>query len=384
MKKITFFVRLLVFTIFFVNTGIISEMSSRIASDKKVNLMNMPIANRLSIEIADRAREQVRKGITYSPDDYFRDINKISRLEDSLSVFGVLPSVTSELQMMLISSIDKGLYTHADIDRARKNLADKNEYFREEFFKEVRHTPIMEIICPTFLWFLKQYVLGLIPAFLLILLWAYEKERFKNPFSILLSLISYPIFFSIVFFQWTREKGREMYAETQLRRTKDVFLSILSENEVSAIKAFAQSNLSLDTWNADLSGSFRRSFALAFIAFILCSISTTRAASEIEHHAVTSYETVVDSGGLHSIDYDVGITASVSDNGFKIRFSFPTIISFDRAPILLRGFFNRIEHIPLSGLLYSFFNLNNSIINNKEKGNESCLCNNRNYVFICL
>jgi len=374
-----------VFTIFFVNTGIISEMSSRIASDKKVNLRNIPVANRLSIEIADHAREQVRRGIAYSPDNYFRDINKISRLEDSLSVFTTLPSVTSELQALLIASIDKGKYSHADIDRARRNLADKNSYFREKFFKEVKHTPIMEIICPTFLWFLKQYVLGLIPAFLLILLWAYEKKRFKNPLSILLSLISYPIFFSVVFFQWTREKGREMYAETQLRRTKDKFLSILSEDEVAAVRLFAQSNLSLKTWNTSLSSSFKRSFALGLVAFILCSLSTTQATfSEIQNHTVTSYETVADSGGLHSVDYDVGICALVPVNEFKIYSDFPFMLSYEEHESVPQEFIQKIEHIPLSGLLYSFFNLNNSIINNKEKGNEICLCNNRNYVFICL
>ncbi len=378
--------RLLVFTIFFVNTGIVSELSSRITSDKKVNLRNIPIAQKLCVEITMRAREQVKSGTAYSPKDYFRDMSQIFRLEDSLSVYTSSPSIIAELQEMLMISVRKGIYTYKEITLARESLKMKGDYFRDALISNVEHVSFSEIISSVSLWFLRQYILDLIPALLLILLWAYEKERtsiLKNPLSICLSLISFPVFFSIIFFQWMREKGREIYAETQLRRTKDRFLSILSENEMGAIKTFARSNLSLRVWNTSLSDSFKRSFALSLVAFFLCSLSTMQVtSSEIQHHAVALYEIVADSGGFHSVDYDIGITASVPGNEFKIRFSSPTTISFDRAPILLQGFFNRIEHIPLSGLLFLFFNLNNSIINNKEKGNESCLYSNRNYVLV--
>ena len=385
MKKITFFVRLLVFTIFFVNTGIISELSSRITSDKKVNLRNIPIAQKLCVEIAMRAREQVKSGIAYSPKDYFRDISQILRLEDSLSVYTPLPSVTAELQEMLMISVRKGVYTYKEITLARESLKMKGNYFQDEFISNVKHSSFSETIYSISLWFLEQYILGLIPALFLILLWAYEKNGLsflKNPLSILLSLISYPVFFSAIFFQWTRERGREMYAETQLRRTKDKFLSILSEDEVAAIRLFAQSNLSLDTWNVNLSSSFRRSFVLVFIAFILCSLSITRAFSETQSHTVASYETVADSGGSHTVDHDIGICMSISVNEFTIYSDHPFVLSCEENKFIPQEFIRKIEHIPLSGLLFLFFNLNNSIINNKEKGNESCLYSNRNHVLV--
>ena len=71
MKIILRILKVLVFLALVGNTGIFSFMISRMNSDTGYNPKNIPIMQKACIEINEAARERVKNGHIYSPEDYF-------------------------------------------------------------------------------------------------------------------------------------------------------------------------------------------------------------------------------------------------------------------------------------------------------------------------
>lgn len=389
MNKLRIPLKVAVILFFIGNTGIFNEMP-KFASDER---RNDPTANAAVMRLCEEryvaATAQVEAGGVYSPYDYFRDLNDIYRMEDSLKVnvgyyarHGV-----NDLQALSMRFLDEKRFTYDDVEKARESFKDgRIGALRDDAKNTSWATVWRETLSP---WLIRQYFEGLPFACILLLIWIGEgsdrKKKFfvRSPASLVFSLLLYPLVFALVFAKWVRNAGRSVYAEVELRRTKDAFLAILSSDELEAIRKFAESRLTRSAWRRKLERRglvARRSFALGFASFALCFVVLGPQQAFAHERGTLERHTIViqgSSGGLEcpadTDDGDQHNHYAFEHEGltFETEGMFRTCM--EHAQTVCEGWMRDVEHIPVSRLTGFRKSLTNLLTIFKETGNESIL-----------
>ena len=190
---------------------------------------------------AKEAQKRIDAGGTYSSENYFSDLREFV---DSVQVFGQQPAGLFMNQLLAINRSPK----QEDIDAAR------DRYFPEMVAQQIERkkhkVPFIETcrqaLRSVWEWCFNWYISSLWLAFFLFLAWRYEaddysKLRLRNPVSFTISLVLYPFVIGYNIRKWFRR----VHAEVEIRRGKDKIFSLLSEDEISSIRNFTQSKLSL-------------------------------------------------------------------------------------------------------------------------------------------
>lgn len=353
---------------FVINTGVFSYFP-RSTSEVRVDPVAELAVYRLGETLLHDAERQIARGVPYSPYDYFRDLTAVYNLADTLHVPVGLSNHTNTLQALSYQFIGEGKpFSYDDIDKARD---DNFKPFLES--RRLRSEPIdwkatSESIIS---WLFSQYLLGAFPALALFLCWMAHGEekrlRIRNPLSLFLMVLVWPLPIAIVFRKWVRETGREYYARIELQRTKERFFTLLSQDEIAAAKRFAKSNLRLGEWRKELLAhgfSFHRSFALATAAFVFCVVvmnlglarETTYAHSAagrvmvVQGQSFGSIPHITPSGGTMSHDHSSCSMAIVENHSFQNHME--SNIVFSSEPLTRPIWRSRkIFHIPVFQLV---------------------------------
>ncbi|MCK4540181.1 hypothetical protein KAU09_03440 [Candidatus Parcubacteria bacterium] len=206
------------------------------------------------------AKEKVRQaknlaeaGEVYSPYHYFRDLAIFSDKQKELELDAVVNlNYFHQLMYLARQSLDNG-YNEYDVKIARekyKKHIDPAKEARDEAFATIRQMGINGILDWCFLLYFKTLPLAL----LLYLIWLNEDKKrnknfcFRSPLSFVLALIAYPFVAAYIFFKWLQYSERRIWAEAELRRTKNKIFTFLSDDEIGQIKDFAKSSLSVICW----------------------------------------------------------------------------------------------------------------------------------------
>ena len=391
MKKLRIPLKVAVILFFIWNTGIF-EKFARVASEE-TKFRNDPAANAKVVKLCEEryqiAIAKIERGEVYSPYDYFRDLGDIYAMEDSfkVSVGYYARHGVNDLQALSMRFLNSKQCSYDDIEKARETFkGHKYDRIRDEANNTAWATVWSESLRP---WLMSQYLKGLPLACILLLLWIGEgndrKKRFflRSPISFLFSLVCYPLIFTLVFIQWIRNAGRSVYAEVELRRTKDAFLAILSHDELAAIKRFSESRLALGVWRKRLQSreyTVRRSFALGFASFVICFVVLGPHQAFAKERGTQEHTVVVIQGSSGGIECVACHTDIVPDDHDALRYQ--TIIfelqSIFRSYVeyvstLCEGWLKDIQHIPVSWLTRCNAAFTMLTIYQKEIGNESIL-----------
>ncbi len=381
------------------NTGIFYEMM-RASSESDKASKDPRVAQQVR-NFCEAKYQKAKVNKNYSPYDYFRDLGDVWALEDSLNApSGVFfDGRLNDLQALSIASIRSGKYSYDDVEKARAMLKTRPDLSRHEFFDEVHHTPSSKISALIEKWAFSLYLKNIIPATMLLLLWLWSDDKkrieLKNPFSFIFSAIFYPVFFIVVFVRWVKLLEKSFSAEVELRKTKEKFFCILSQDEIAAIQKFVQSNEHIKVWRQELKEAgytAKRSYAVAFLATVVCifiyagsSLAHGQQHEDVSHSKakIVLVHVHASSGGISQSHQQIPHTytgdsaAIVQDIKFAIKQSFQKFYWYVTI-LKLVEVFQKIEHIPVFRLVYSFL-INNVLTNKKEIGNES---NNHYIVFV--
>ncbi|MFA6407662.1 MAG: hypothetical protein WCV80_03090 [Candidatus Paceibacterota bacterium] len=395
MKKLRIPLKVAVILFFVWNTGIF-EKFARVASEES-KFRNDPVANAKVVALCEEryqiAIAKVERGEVYSPYDYFRDLGDVYAMEDSfqVNVGYYARHGMNDLQALSMRFLNNKQCSYDDVEKARETFkGHKYDRIRNEAKNTAWATVWSEALRP---WLVSQYLKGLPLACILLLLWIGEgnerKKRFflRSPISFLFSLVCYPLIFVIVFIQWVRSAGRSVYAEVELRRTKDAFLAVLSHDELDAIKRFAESRFTWSSWRERLqSRGFvaRRSFALGFISFVVCFVVLgphQAFAKENGTNGTRERHVVIvaggSSGGIECVACHTDIVPDDHDALryqtiiFELQSIFRSYVEY--ASTLCEGWLKDIQHIPVSWLTRCNAVFTMLTIYQKETGNESIL-----------
>lgn len=233
-------------------------------------------------------------------------------------------------------------------------------------------------------WLFLQYVRGFLPALVLFLVWigrgdewGEKKLRLRSPISFTLSLLIYPAVIGIVLRRWFKVTGRGLYAGVELHRTKEKFLTMLSDDEIAAVKCFAKSNLKLDEWKKQLLGegrTFKRSFALGAISLVVCFVvyGPTRSYTEQKVPKAAYSISIMNgsAGGLERTSFVSQDTTAPSSSFAILEDDIVWFVQTIRVVLeerveALFGCMKNVEHIPISRLTNLFIN---DLLTRKEKG----------------
>ncbi len=396
MKIFGVLIKILVVLLFLANTGIFKEFARAASEERKYK--NDLESNRMVMELCEKlyvaATLKVNNGETYSPYDYFRDLSAIYQLEDSLgtNVGFLAPHGVSDLQMISMKFINGKQFSYADVEKARVTIfKNRGDLARDRFFQEAekRTWPVIwrESLSP---WITYQYLAGLPLALIWLLFWIWEGkkdgERFslKNPFAFIFSLAIYPLFFTLVFMRWARNTSRGMYAEIELRRTKEKFLAVLSNDELAAIKKFAKSKFELIVWQENLKDrglTIRHSFIFGVASFAVClMVLGPNQAWAKEKLDVSSRLEILTINQVNEIDWNSG---DGKDDGFFVNSAIlPAVSSLfvkngyfssEYKSAGCAGWLKNIDHVPVSRLV-KLGKLTNFLTNLKETENEKLIC----------
>ena len=388
MNKLRISLKVAVILFFIGNTGIFNEMPKFTSDERR----NDPAANAAVMRLCEEryvaATAKVERGEAYSPYDYFRDLNDIYRMEDSLKVnvgyyarHGI-----NDLQALSMRFLDEKRFTYDDVEKARESFKDgRIGALRNDAKNTPWATVWRETLAP---WLLRQYLEGFPFAAILLLIWIWEgnerRKKFflRSPVSFIFSLLVYPLVFTLVLIRWVRNEGRSVYAEVELRRTKDAFLAILSGDELEAIRRFAEGRRSLGSWRKKLERRglvAQRSFALGFSSFALCFAvlgphqAFAHERTTLERHAIViqgssggiECQTDTDDGNQHNhFAFEHGGLTFVMEGMFRT--------CRERAHTVCEGWMRDVEHIPVSRLIRRLINESTNFFS-KETGNESIL-----------
>jgi hypothetical protein len=361
-KTIRRTLKILMVLAFVWNTGIVSSMFYRISSEEEYNPKNIPVMSKLLAQMSDEARQKVKAGGIFSPEDYFSALSRMYFLEDSLHVpLGVISmgGCMNEMYFLMKESIDKGYFTHNDIALARKKLALRDEWVRKKFFEDTKHVDYAMVLKDVLQWLWSLYLKNFLPAFLLLVVWFFERGQgrtFRSPLSFGLCVLFYPVFLNVVFIRWCKIKGREFYARADLQRTKERFFHLLSEDEVLAIKLFAQSKIKLAEWKTIVPHArYRRSFAVAILSLLLCAVCTKIGFSlPVDSPQKTEVHCMITCDESNpATDEDVGGTTTAVPaeiNYYPVHFIVIEVLKATEER-MRKGARKEIMHVPLLGLV---------------------------------
>jgi hypothetical protein len=224
------------------------------------------------------ANQQMDKGRVYSPYDYFRDLIDVEKVNPQLGI-SVLAAIY-KLQALSSKSIEQGIFSWDDIDRAREkykcNLTQDLEKSRIETFEKLKASGWKGIGS----WLLGIYLWNLLPVALLYLVWMLQEQeveerlRFPKPLNFIWTVLAHPFYLTIIFAKWWRKQGREWRLEVEYRRTKQKLFVYLSDEEKRRIKEFAQSGLSIWSWRRLLqSQELRTAHSVAAVLCVMMLIA---------------------------------------------------------------------------------------------------------------
>jgi hypothetical protein len=331
----------------------------------------------LNLFIKERIAVATAKGITYSPHDYFTDLIAVEEKMKILSNTYKEQFLIS--QLFCLTTANRKLFTEQETEAAVAMYRDYIDPGREaqgEFQAKIDQDGswkvLKESVCLKIIpWLFHFYLKNLLLAFALIWLWWYQEYktlRIKNPFSFIFSVLAYPYFIGKVWYEKANRGVSYFSFEVELRKTKSKFFTLLSPNEISDLKRFANNKLGRKDWKRYLRNqglTAKRSLASALLATLFFSffsllLSGTVLASE---KSVSQLKVVITQSdqsppGLNyetfnlSSDQDSPILG-LSNNSFlesillAVRQS-RSWKSFERRLLYCFHFCTKIEHIPLT------------------------------------
>lgn len=288
-KALLFLLKTGLFVFFIYNLGIISFIANM------ENPPSAPLKENFKEEDLDwlngKYENALKLGAQYSPELYFSDLAEIElRKKNNDFDHRALPTVTNTVTNL-------AYLFHKNLDNLRfKNRNNKDEVISymnrislaSDSYKEIINPGAREeqkqgalkmktlnywlnLLTTFLLWILNQYLKNFLPALLLLWIWWYqEKEtwKIKNPLSFLFCLIIYPVIIIRTWKEKINERTRYLIMTINYRQRQLNLFSLFSENEISEIKKFAKSNISLKKYRQKLSDNgliVRHSFAPALL-----------------------------------------------------------------------------------------------------------------------
>ncbi len=360
--------KVLIWLGFFYNLGLIEALLSTDIGDSPYTIdvygETFPKKDRTQEEITAHAMKMERlvnakaekigieekDGDLYSFEEYFRDLRELT---DSMGAFG---RNTGDLLAIRLQ----------EFCRKNNEGPEQVEAAREKYFPK-RFKDVGESSEPSFTWkqvkerSLKLYLVTLPLAFLLFLLWLYEANsyksvRFRNPMSFLICLALYPIIIFYNVAKWWIRMMSEALAEIEIRRGKDKFFQLLSQDEVGMVKQFARDKISFKEFKLTLRakgyvpkhGIATVAFAMIIMAFIplrsLAGNANVLHSRQIEekHYFFSDH-----SPGAHSLHdpdaiacFEVSMVPKFDPE--PLQYLFHTVVA-----TLCRGHWRGIDHVPL-------------------------------------
>jgi len=375
--------KIVIFAALITNTGFFQE-AMRVSAGSERNTRDPKIIASVK-NFCDRKLEKAKMKEKYSINDYFQDLGDIMIMEDSLHIAqGFLAEGTTiaELQQQVFQKDSlKG-----DVQSARNLFKERISSIQQDVFLKENQMSFQELVQKIGRWMALFYCKNLLFVLALFLLWMWDNEKnkftLKNPVGLCVTTIIHPIVLSIIFVQWIRFVERSFSAEVELRRTKDKFFTMLSHDEIFAIRNFVKSNKQIQEWREELiknGNTVKKSYTVAYIATIACFLMCCVIAPASTQNKDCGREIVITqtqqifSGGSGGIEYEnIQTPPDALIDMFEVQF-FNTlmIISFVEEKKRTPKVYKRIDHIPLYRLIYLFVN---NILIKKEDRDESVIC----------
>lgn len=355
--------------LFLYNIGFFSINFSAIFKDAG---KSYPFNQKNNYELTQFVNEKIRtaekKGRYYCPYDYFRDLHEIKKFEKAHPGTMGYHNMINPLMSLHSNNLSLRYFTAADISKAREHYEEiENPGITERNKIEAEH--LKQTWWPNLsAWLLKVYLKNFPLAFFLFIFWWYqEKKHLKvlNPLSFLVSLIFYPITIALVIKEALTEEGRYYYAEAELRRTKDKMFAMLSADEVSDLRRFAQSRgLTIGDWKKYLNnqGLTPQRILVPAIAVTILFMFIPRASFSQEISPSTSAKILVEKVLTVNIESPPNILQT--DDVHKAQFNCDALFFDDLfyefnlknlSPVIIRVWIKKIksqevikkiEHIP--------------------------------------
>jgi hypothetical protein len=353
--------------VYCISNGLINATDEQIAEYKIAN----ETVHTYALHIVAQAKHKIANGQKYSADNYFSDLRNIYSVCDS--IVGLKNYCNQEVTQLFDVSYSQqrqshSFYTQDEIDSARE------KYFKEDVLRERESatTPIDWLA--VLAWFVRCYLYSLPFAFILFLTWLYQesdytKLQLRSPFSFAISLLMYPIVIGASIRKWWITSGRLLHAEVEIRRTREVFFSLLSKDEIATIKKFANSKLSLSDFKKGLSeqGLKPRHAYLPVLLFTLCINyipQSTKSTAVVENDVRNTIYQVTNNYDYFSLNKVVTLSdhstthicteSQILHSVFSWYEEPPTLSININYPCcsfihLCRGYLRGIAHIPING-----------------------------------
>jgi hypothetical protein len=290
MKKfILRFLKLAIFFVFLWNTGVIQliyETQKNKPPEKELTWQEQrTLAQSVQKFWSEKyrlAQAKDRQGAKYSPYDYFADMTEFHLKFKGISA-GVNYDISSCQSLMNSELGQNRRYSYDDLTLARDKYylaigqADQVSGNQKQIDWRVPATKVLY-------WMINMYWHNLIFVLFLFVLWDAQRRGklvIKNPLSIIINTILHPLTLSIIFFQYMSTK----IMESEFRRTKDKFLTVLSEDELQFVQTVIRRGFSRKEFKALLAvrGSMiRHSLAWGLMATILITILPQQVKSTVK------------------------------------------------------------------------------------------------------
>lgn len=291
--------------------------------------------NRYVLAKVDSLKQRISQGYSYRMVDYFRDMRDIKLYADTIAPWQAQVGIFLSSLTVLVDRDDNS--SREEVDRARcEFLGDCTSANTSPINWQV---PIS--------WFLHQYLLGLLPAFLMCLILARQgRIRFtlkRSPVSSLLYLALWPINFGLRVIIALQDIDRE----ARLRTEKDFLFSRLSGLEERFLESLRNNSRGEELLSTK---RVRLSYLCAIVAVLVMKIVPVAAQALPE----TGHEATIEAAY-----HDPPSTWSDDTEHLKYpmcSFAFAYCISKASRSIvwwpsctrkLLVGFGRSIEHVPL-------------------------------------
>jgi hypothetical protein len=365
-KAVLIFLKLAIFSVFLWNTGII-QLIQETEKNRPPEIERTWQEQRAFEEgirdfwsekyRAARAKDNRRE--KYSLYDYFADLTEF-HLKFGGASAGLNSNINSCLALMDREVGPTRRYSSNDITVARDKYyrATGQASLTSDRQKNLKWSETLSAVSG---WLVKMYLHNLIFAFLLFALWDAQRRGklvIKNPVSLLLNAVLHPLTLTVILYQYFNTK----IMESEFRRTKDKFLTVLSEDELRFLRTAIQKGLSRQEFKALLRARgliVRHSVAWGLMATMVVMMLPTRlmaaqnynsADKEVAQVCASSGNLVLAANSCQPDDdsYD-GLGNCVVEKIFCpqifISVLFVKLTSFFFKEIAL---FKRIKHIPLA------------------------------------
>ncbi len=210
-------------------------------------------ASELLGKCKEAANAKIAKGFIYTPDDYYKDYNKIRAVfkqHYDAKAYWPFHQQIGDLWLLIPKESRDSLNEQAACEKTKYGIGSTealliatkdNEKIRNVVWQTVVKEP-GKILKYLFKYYFKYFFIF---AFLLLLLDLQDKKLcLKSPVSFILNLFLYPFVILSLFWIFLLDKGREYYAEAQFRRRSGLW-TVFSDNEIKLIKNLVQGDLKL-------------------------------------------------------------------------------------------------------------------------------------------